>query len=111
MIASTTKYTLKSIPAFLMFAVLSLRSISQANSSNGLITIKIRIRDLRTLTVWKSAADMKTFRDSGVHLKAMTDSNKLGFNRSHSWHTDRIPSWKEAITKLNQKSNAVGHEK
>ena len=108
MIASTTKYTLKSIPAFLMFAVLSLRSIFQANTSNGLITIKIRLRDLRTLTVWKSATDMQNFRNSGVHLKAMADSNKLGFNRSHSWHTDRIPSWKEAITLLDRKSNAVG---
>lgn len=101
MLASTTKYTLKSIPAFIMFAILSLKSIVQANTANGLITIKIRIRDLRTLTVWQTAEDMQAFRNSGFHAKAMVDSKKLGFNRSHSWETDRIPSWQEAIAKIN----------
>ena len=67
MIASTTKYTLKNILAFAIFSLLSLKSIAQANSSNGLVTIKIRIRDLRTLTVWKSKKDMMTFRNSGFY--------------------------------------------
>ena len=100
MLASTTKYSLKSIPAFMMFSILSLKSIAQANTANGLVTIKIRIRDLRTLTVWQTAEDMQTFRNSGFHAKAMVDSKKLGFNQSHSWETDRIPSWQEAIAKL-----------
>ena len=54
MIASTTKYTLKELPAFFMFAILSLKSIDQAKKSRALVSIKIRIRDLRTLTVWKN---------------------------------------------------------
>ena len=103
MIASTTKYTLKGIPFFMMFAIMSLRSIRQANKSRGLIAIKIRLRDFRTLTVWETAEDMKAFRNSGVHLKAMMESSKLGLNRSHSWQTDRIPTWTEAIMQLNSK--------
>lgn len=103
MIASTTKYTLKSIPAFLMFAILSLKSIVQANRSNGLIAIKIRLQDLRTLTVWETIEDLKAFRNSGVHLQAMIDSSKMGTNQFSSWETDRIPTWKEAIAKLNTK--------
>ena len=102
MIASTTKYTLKGIPFFMMFAIMSLKSIRQANKSRGLIAMKIRIRDFRTLTVWETAEDMKAFRDSGVHSKAMMESPKLGFNRSHSWQTDRIPTWSEAIMQLNK---------
>ena len=102
MLASTTKYTLKGIPFFIMFAIMSLKSIYQANNSSGLIAIKIRLRDFRTLTVWETAEDMKAFRNSGVHLKAMMESSKLGFNRSHSWQTDRIPTWSEAIMQLNK---------
>ena len=102
-IASTTKYTLREIPAFLMFAILSLKSIQQAKNSHGLISIKIRVRDLRTLTVWKSMKDMKAFRNSKAHFKAMKDSEKLGFNQSHTWQTDYIPDWSEAITKLDKK--------
>ena len=82
------------------FAILSLKSIAQANTASGLITIKIRIRDLRTLTVWQTAEDMQAFRNSGFHAKAMTDSQKLGFNQSYSWETDSIPTWQEAIAKL-----------
>ena len=100
MLASTTKYTLRSIPAFIAFSILSLKSIAQANTANGLVAIKIRVRDLRTLTVWQSTEDMKAFRNSGFHAKAMINSKKLGFNRSHSWQTDRIPTWKEAILAL-----------
>ena len=102
MIASTTKYTLKGIPFFMMFAIMSLKSIYQANNSRGLIAIKIRLRDFRTLTVWETTEDMKAFRNSGVHLKAMMESDQLGFNRSHSWQTDRIPTWSEAIMQLNK---------
>ena len=102
MIASTTKYTLKEIPAFFMFSILSLRSIYQAKNSDGLIIIKIRLRDLRTLTVWQDRNSMTAFRNSGVHLKAMQDSDKLGFNQSHTWYTDRIPNWQKAIAKLNE---------
>ena len=101
MIASTTKYTLKGIPAFLMFSILSLRSIRQAKNSQGLIAIKIRLRDLRTLTVWKTLEDLQAFRNSKVHLKTMKDSAKLGFNQSHTWDTEHIPDWTEAIAKIN----------
>lgn len=104
MIASTTKYTLKELPAFFMFAILSLRSIEQAKKSRGLVSIKIRIRDLRTLTVWQSMENLQAFRNSGIHLKAMKDSSKLGFNQSCTWQTDYIPSWEEAISILNKKS-------
>jgi hypothetical protein len=76
--------------------------VYQANRSNGLVAIKIRFQDLRTLTIWESIEDMKAFRNSGVHLKAMTDSPKLGSNQSFSWKTDCIPTWKEAIAKLNE---------
>ena len=100
MIASTTKYTIRNLPAFLMFSFLSLKSIAQANTSNGLVAIKIRVRDFRTLTIWKSKEDMIAFRNSGFHQQAMINSNKLGSNQSHSWETDRIPTWQEAIAKL-----------
>ena len=100
MFASTTKYTLKNLPAFLIFSLLSLKSIAQANSSSGLVTIKIRIRDLRTLTVWQSKEHMLAFRNSGFHQQAMIASNKLGANQSCSWQTDRIPTWQKAIAKI-----------
>jgi hypothetical protein len=103
MIASTTKFTLKEIPAFLMFAILSLRSINQAYNSQGLIAIKIRVRDLRTLSVWENREKMKAFRNSQAHLKAMQNSNKLGFGQSYTWETEHIPSWSEAILQINEK--------
>ncbi len=103
MIASTTKYTLKQIPAFLRFSILSLRSIYQAQNSNGLIAIKIRVRDFRTLTVWESMEDMKAFRNSQAHFKALQVSDKLGFNQTHTWHTEHIPNWSEAIARINEK--------
>ena len=106
MIASTTKYTLKEIPAFLMFSILSLKSIYQAKNSQGIIAIKIRLRDLRTLTVWENMESMKAFRNSGIHLKAMKESDKLGVNRSHTWHTEYIPSWSEAIARIDEKISA-----
>ena len=99
MIASTTKYTLKGIPAFFMFSILSLRSIHQAKNSHGLVAIKIRVRDLRTLTVWENLEDMQAFRNSRSHLKAMKNSPALGFNQSHTWHTEYIPDWSEAIAR------------
>ena len=102
MFASTTKYTLKELPAFFKFAILSLRSIAQANQSQGLVTIKIRLRDFRTLTVWQSQSDMEAFRNSGVHFKSMMDSPQLGSNQSCSWETQSIPDWKEAIAKLEE---------
>lgn len=104
MIALTTKYTLKKIPAFLIFVILSDKSIEQAKNSHWLVTIKISFKDLRTLTVWQDMEDLRAFRDSGIHLKAMKDSHRLGFNRSCTWQTDTIPSWKEVISKLNKKS-------
>ncbi|MEN9565465.1 MAG: hypothetical protein RLZZ69_661 [Cyanobacteriota bacterium] len=103
MIASTTKFTLKEIPAFLMFAILSLKSINQAHNSQGLIAIKIRVRDLRTLTVWENREKMKAFRNSKAHLKAMQNSDKLGFGQSYTWETEHLPSWSEAIARINQK--------
>jgi hypothetical protein len=109
MIASTTKYTLKEIPAFLMFSILSLKSIYQAKNSLGLIAIKIRVRDLRTLTVWENLESMKAFRNSKAHLKAMQDSDKLGFNQSCTWDTKHIPSWSEAIAKINS-TTQVGNK-
>ncbi|MEL6493547.1 MAG: hypothetical protein AAFQ41_00300 [Cyanobacteria bacterium J06623_7] len=107
MIVSTTKYTLKSIPAFVMFALLSFGSIFQARQSRSLIAIKIRWLDLRTLTVWRSQADMKAFRNSGIHQKAMINSPQLGSNQSYTWETDTIPTWAEAIAKINSASQTV----
>ena len=106
MIASATKYTLKSLPAFLMFAVLSFGSIFQAKKSRGLIAIKIRLRDFRTLTVWNSKEDMKAFRNSGIHQKAITDSPQLGSNQSYTWETNTIPTWKEAIAIMKSAANS-----
>ncbi len=104
MIASTTKYTLKEIPAFVMFSILSLKSIYQATNSTGLISLKIRIRDFRTLTVWQDRDKMMAFRNTGAHLKSMQDSPGLGLNQSHTWETEHIPRWQEAIAKLNNKA-------
>lgn len=82
-----------------MFSILSLRSIHQAKNSHGLVAIKIRLRDLRTLTVWENIEDMQAFCNSRSHLKAMKDSDKLGFDRFYTWHTEYIPDWSEAIAR------------
>lgn len=92
MIAFTTKHTLKEILNFLIFAILSLKLIEQIKKYYGLVTIKIRIRDLRTLTVWQNIEDLQAFWNSGVHLKAMKNSNKLRLNQTCTWQTDYIPS-------------------
>lgn len=104
MIASTTKYTLKNAGTFFVFAVLAFRSVYQANRSSGLITVKIRVRDLRTLTVWKSEKDMLAFRNSGIHRRAMIESSKLGSNQSHTWKTETIPTWSQALQKISDSS-------
>lgn len=79
------------------FIILSFKSIKQAKKSYGLIAIKIRVRDLRTLTVWENMQDLQAFRNTGVHLKAMKVSQILGTNQAYTWQTDCIPNWEEAI--------------
>lgn len=92
---------LKVYQLFSCFPFYPLRSIHQAKNARGLLAIKIRLRDLRTLTVWESIEDMQSFRNSQVHLKAMKDSPKLGLNQSHTWCTEHLPDWSEIIARFN----------
>jgi len=103
MLATSTRFKLKSWWQYPRFFIVTWRSVKQARRSKGVIRVYINPFSLRTLTVWKSREAMQSFRNNGAHLEAMKQSNSFGDIFSVSWETDEIPDWKEAIKRLDDK--------
>lgn len=56
-----------------------------------------------TLTAWESEAAMKKFRNSGAHLAAMKDLQRLSddYGSTH-FQAEAIPNWEQALTLLRE---------
>ena len=104
MIISTTKFKLKSWTLYAEFFVDTLQVVKQAKAAGGIIKMRIRPIELRTLSVWKTKADMLKFRNSAAHLASMKKSDQFGSIQTVTWKADTLPTWKEAIAKLETNS-------
>jgi len=70
--------------------------------------LRIQPISLRIITAWESETDMLNFRNSGAHLKAMKKSTSYGAITSISWKAETIPSWPEAIQRLENLTTKKG---
>ena len=102
MLISKTKFSLRNWWLYPAFFLETYRVVKQVRKSGDIVNLRIQPFSLRTITVWKSEADMVRFRNSGAHLKAMKHSKSYGEIASISWEAEAIPSWKEAIQKLDR---------
>jgi len=100
MIASTTQIKPATLKGCFLLLYHIFRVRQQLKSAPGLIKMDFN-REWRTLTVWKTAEDMKAFRNRGAHLNAMKYTAKIGKAYTTTWEVDRFPTWPEAIEKLN----------
>lgn len=106
MIIAITELKLKSPIHWFPFIAKAIPSFNQAIASEGVLhheTSSKGWRYQRTLTAWESEAHMRKFVVSGAHLKAMKSFSKLanGSRYTH-WVAHEVPSWEEALSKLNQ---------
>ena len=72
---SVTRLRLRSIRFLIPFAIMTARSKSQVESSNGCIGAEVRkTKGLAfwTLTIWDSEASMRSFMTHSPHREAMT---------------------------------------
>ena len=100
MIASTTHFKLKGWKSYPFFMVLTIGIFLQCLRFKGLKHIQIRFFELRTLTFWKSFTDVKRFRDLGLHGYAKDRVKGFGSIEVATWETDILPTWNQAIEKL-----------
>ncbi|CAN0600412.1 unnamed protein product [Ectocarpus sp. 12 AP-2014] len=106
---SITGLTLKSPLQVLAFSWHATRSFSQAASAPGNLSTDARKVDgvHHTLTVWTSREAMLTYLRSGAHLKAMKAFRSIGTGKVHGYHTDKAPSWREALIIWRDKGRSV----
>lgn len=105
MIASTTQITPRSWAGTLLLLVHIARVRKQLKTAKGLLKLDFG-SGWKTLTVWESLADLKAFRNSGAHAKAMRDTGKIGRATTVTWEVDRPPTWSEVAEKLSQSASA-----
>ncbi len=67
------------------------------NSGNLKIRFYKRKGVLFTMTAWKSEEDMKRFVMHPYHIAAMKALPRIGNGKVHSYQTDVMPTWDEAI--------------
>lgn len=105
-VAVATQFELRRWTLYPRMFKLTYQIMAQAKRSKGLIYMSISPISLRTLTVWASMDAMVAFRNSGAHDMAMGVTWQLGRNNSVTWHTDYVPSQREAHRKLAQRKRA-----
>lgn len=65
-------------------------------------------RDIYTMTLWDSDADMKVFAQSGEHKESMKSTAKLGQQvRTLTLEADKIPSWRYAKRRLRAEGKII----
>ena len=106
MIISTTKFKLKKLSLYGQFFIDTYRVVKQVKKAGGAVHLKINPISLRTITVWKTREQMLKFRNSGAHLHAMKKSKSFGEITSVTWESDVIPTWQEAIARLQRTGSA-----
>lgn len=98
MIVSTTHFKPSGVINAIKFALMVPSVRKQMNGITGLEDFALR--GFRTMTLWRSVDDLNAFYRKGAHLDAMKRSGTLGTTRSTRWETDALPSWNEAIKRL-----------
>ncbi len=75
----------------------AIRSMSQARSAPGLISVDARTINgvHHTLTVWKDREAMRKFMVSGAHLKAMQSFKSLAGGKVLGFEAETAPGWAE----------------
>lgn len=123
MFASVTRLRVGSVrylPAFLWLTFLSQRQVARASGFlGGRLLIDARLT-FWTLTVWESEQDMKMFRGSGAHSKAMPRLVVWCDEAAYAhWMSSggAVPPWQEAYEHLLQEGRlsrvahpSAGHE-
>lgn len=105
-IVSATRLHRRSKIGFFAFAWHSLRAAGQAKRSPGFLAGCVggdRDGGAWTLTVWQTEADMRAFRNSGAHLRAMPRLLDLCDEASFAhWSTDsaELPAMSEAHERI-----------
>lgn len=105
MIVAITELRLKGILVFPLFMMRSIGAVTQAQKDSGLLSISNRIRwnVAYTLTSWKDESSMQAYRKNGAHKRAMKDTKKVSPRyRSVHFEADAVPSWQEALLRLEQ---------
>ncbi len=105
MIISTTQFKLKKWTLYGQFFIDTYRVVKQVRQAGSVVHMKIKPFSLRTITAWKTQEDMLRFRNHGSHLQAMKKSRSFGQIASVTWESDTIPTWQEAIKKLQDSTN------
>ncbi len=104
MIAAVTHLRLKNVSKLPLFFKLANASSAAAESALGNIHTSVRNKGMlifRTLTVWQDMEALLNYVHSSPHLEAMKTTRALS-NDAYTthWETTEIPSWEEALTKL-----------
>ncbi|MFT4878263.1 MAG: hypothetical protein ACJAU0_002559 [Flavobacteriales bacterium] len=109
MIAAITHLRLKNVSKIPLFFKLANASGASASIATGNVHSSVRNKGMlifRTLTVWKDMEALLNYVHSSPHLEAMKATKNLS-NDAYTthWETSNIPSWEEALIKLEQASN------
>ena len=83
-------------PAFFLFAA---PAFTQARHDPGCAMAEVKAAMGRqfSLSVWKSPAAMKAYRDSGAHLRAMRAARWLGDGPFARFTSPVLPNWDDAL--------------
>lgn len=114
MVASITELHLKNLWSFFVFLPHAVRSKNQASTADGIISIEVRSAGLlvqRTLTVWRSEADMKKYVKTDPHRKAMSSFARYA-KPSYVCHfeVEKPPSWEDALERLRKDGRIVYYQ-
>lgn len=102
MIAVITSIELKGPFKFFALSLFALKIMKQLKAGNHVDFKKRGIWTKHyTMSLWKTADDMKAFARSGAHLEAMKNSAVIAKEiRTVSVDTDKLPDWKTALKLL-----------
>ncbi len=106
MIIVATELHVRNFWHFFEFAFISARSMKQAKNSAGIVYASSSNKGWKigyTLTVWESRDTMLSFRNTGIHKKAMSKIRKLSTQyKTLVWEDDTTPKWQEARSRLDE---------
>lgn len=104
MIIVATELHVRNFWRFFEFAIVSVRSMTQAKKTKGNIYAAAKNKSWRigyTLTVWENKEAMLEFRNTGAHKIAMSKTRKLSHQyKTLQWESEEQPEWKEAGSRL-----------
>ena len=106
MYVSVTGLKTHSLYASMKFWFLTIPALRAAQRADGILLCENKSRNgcHHTLTVWKSRAHMLEYVRSPKHVKAIRSFSSIAVGRLLSYESNIIPSWEEALLKLDQEA-------